>query len=196
MFITSIIENSEGMLRFGSNWTYTWGSLRKLVIHIIPLHCLFIHIKTQMNYSTPCQMHQLNHVLLCINNFLSCQLHIFFNMHFFTSKVQRGNETCQSFVASFILSFSWQNPCVQVKYWTSSNCVIWGGDHLSPHLRAPHNSMPYIRHYIPQTWWVVEQPNWEKAYSKSFFLNWTLNEAIIPWSKGCTTIVALVVRKK
>ena len=47
----------------------------------------------------------------------------------------------------------WQNQhsSLQVKSWTSSMVVSYDlGIHLSPHLRALHNSMPYIRHYIPQ----------------------------------------------
>ena len=48
-----------------------------------------------MDFSISCQIHQLGHAILCINCFLPCQLHIFFNKQFYISKIQRGNETCQ-----------------------------------------------------------------------------------------------------
>ena len=36
---------------------------------------------------------------------------------------------------------------------------------------------------------------WDMSQSKSLFLNRTLNEAIIPLSKGCTTLVTLGGKK-
>jgi hypothetical protein len=39
---------------------------------------------------------------------------------------------------------------LQVKSWISSTYFVWFGIHLSPHLKAPHNSSPYIRHYFPE----------------------------------------------
>ena len=139
--ITSITTISKGccITKFGSNWAYSRG-LRELdypcwlAIHIIPLYWLFVQIQTQMDFFTLCQTHQLRHVGLCINNFLSCQLHIFFNRHFFTSKIQRGIETCQ-LICWFFHSIShihrpWQNQHsnLQVKSWTSSSYFIWFGD--------------------------------------------------------------------
>ena len=63
-----------------------------------------------------------------------------------------------SFVASFIRNFS--HLPIYGKIGTSSNIQFnLGhsqiasydlGDHLSPHLRASHNSLPYIWHHSPQ----------------------------------------------
>ena len=69
--------------------------------------------------------------------------------------------------------------------------MIWGFISLSPHLRAPHNNMPYISHYIPQ----VMVSGRRTKLTRSFFLNRTLNEAIIHSSKGCTTLVTLGGKK-
>ena len=61
--------------------------------------------RTQMVLFAPCQLHQLSNVVLCINNLLSRQLHIFFNKHFFTSKIQRGYVTYQSICCFFHFQF-------------------------------------------------------------------------------------------
>jgi hypothetical protein len=100
-----------------------------------------------------CQIDQLNHAILCINNFLSCQLHIFFIRHF--NNIQKGNETCRC-ICYFILDFSCSSSMAKSAPKSASKildtfqlfCMIWGLC-LSPHLRAPHNNMPYIRHYFP-----------------------------------------------
>ena len=110
-FTASTIENFRGcsIAKLDSNWAYSraWGGkLDYWCWLVIPLHWLFIQILTQMGFSTPCQIHQLNHVVVYINNFLSCQLHIFFNRHFFTSKTQEEMRVATSFAATFILNFS------------------------------------------------------------------------------------------
>ena len=88
-------------------------------------------------------------------NLLSCQMHIFFIGYFHNSKIQRGNETCRC-ICCFILDFSCSSSMAKLAPKFASKildtfqlfCMIWG-IRLSPHLRAPHNSMPYIRHYFP-----------------------------------------------
>ena len=134
-----------------------------LVIHIIPLPWLFIQIQTQMDFPAPCQIHQLSYVVLCINNFLSSQCTYFSIGFFFTSKVQRGNETCQficCFFDSQILTFVIHgkiDTTISNLGHPSVVSYVWG--FISPHLRAQHNNMPYIRHYIPQVMVSVEEPN-------------------------------------
>ena len=59
MFVASITKNFEGcsIAKFDSNWvcSHAWGSFNYwcwLVIHIIPIHRLFIWIHTHSNYET------------------------------------------------------------------------------------------------------------------------------------------------
>ena len=99
------------------------------------LHWLFIQMLTHMDFCTPCQIHQLNHiVVLYINNFLFCQLQLFFNMHFFTSKFKEETWLVISFVVSSILDFScsWfmAKSTLQFasKSWTSFSYFVWYGD--------------------------------------------------------------------
>ena len=61
-----------------------------------------------MDFSTPCKIYQLVHVVLYVNNFLSCRLHIFFNRHFFTPRFKENMRLDKfTFATSFILNF----PC-------------------------------------------------------------------------------------
>jgi hypothetical protein len=165
MLITSTTRIFKGCstTKFDSNWTYSRG-LRKpyyrcwLVIHIISLHWLFIQIETQWISLPLCKIHQLSHVVLCFNNFLSCQLHIFFNRQFLNfqdSKRIWDLPICLLLLSSSISHVHyilWQNrhSNVQVKSWNPPLVSYALGIHLYPNLRAPHNSLPYIRHYFPQ----------------------------------------------
>ena len=62
-----------------------------------------------------------------------------------------------SYVASFTLNFSCSSSMAKLALQFASKILdilqlfhmIWG-IHLSIHLRAPHNIMPYVRHYFPQ----------------------------------------------
>ena len=59
--------------------------------------------KPKWIFLPPCQIYRLSHVVLCFNNFFSCQLHIYFNRQFLTSNIQTGYGTCQ-FVCCFFHS--------------------------------------------------------------------------------------------
>ena len=136
-----------------------------------------------MDFSIPCQIHQLSRVILYINNFLPCQLHIFFNKHLFTSKIQRWNKIffsiCLLSFHSLFLTFIIHGKIGNILCWSNfghppnvlKNLKIY----LSPHLRASHNIISYIRHCFPQFCSVVES-NWELTHSKSFFLYLTLKK--------------------
>ena len=110
MLITSTTWNFEGcsIAKFDNNWAYSWA-WGSLTIGIGRSFTSFSSIgssfksKPHMDFSTPCQIYQLNHVVLCINIFLPCPLHIFFNRPFFPSKIQRGDETFQ-FICCFFHS--------------------------------------------------------------------------------------------
>ena len=57
-----------------------------------------------------------------------------------------------SFVASFILDFSCSLYVAKLALQFASKILESPTEfHLSPHWRAPHNSMPYIRHYFPHS---------------------------------------------
>ena len=53
------------------------------------------------------------------------------------------------------------------------------------------NILHYFRHYFPQVLVSRRRIKLRETHSNSFFLYWTLNEAIILWSKGCTTLPTL-----
>ena len=127
-----------------------------LVIHIISLHWLFIQIYIQIIFSTLRQVHQLSHFILCINNFLSYQLHIFFNMHVFhfQDSKKKWDLPIHLLLLLFLNShvhYIWKNwhSNLQAKSWNPPIVLCELGIHLSPHSRATHNSIPYIKHYFP-----------------------------------------------
>ena len=137
MFITSSTKNFDGCLDLvviGRTNGFK-EVLALLVMAGHPHHSPLLPLHSNLNpngFPYPFQIHQLNHVILCINKFLSYQLHIFFNRHFFTCKIQRGNETCRLFLL-FTISHvhdPWQNQHsnLPVKSRTSSNCLLWFGD--------------------------------------------------------------------
>ena len=141
MFVTSTTKNSAwcSTTKFDSNRAYSWASTSFdywcwLVIHIIPLGWLFIQPQTRMDFSTPCRSHQLNHILPCINNLFSYQLHMFFNKHFFTSKMQRGNKTRRficyffhSWFITFIIHGKIGNPVYKKNLgYLHLFCGVWG----------------------------------------------------------------------
>ena len=68
--------------------------------------------------------------------------------------------------------------------------TIWRFISLHTWLRAPHNSMPYIRHYFPQVM-MSSRIKIRENPSQKILLIPTLNKAIIPWSNGCATLVTL-----
>ena len=84
----------QKMFGFDSNWAHSWawGSLTIGVgwsftsFPSIGSSLKFKPIWIPLFHATSTNS---AHFLLCIDNFLSCQLHIFFNRHFFTSKTQR-----------------------------------------------------------------------------------------------------------
>ena len=51
-------------------------------------------------------------------------------------------------------------------------------------------------HYFLEVLLSSRKTKLRKTHFKIFFLYWTLNEAIIPWSEGCTTLVTLGAKKK
>ena len=137
MFITTIIEISKGCLHFiviGHTNGLEEAWLLVLVGH--PHHTPPLALCSNLNpngflYSMP---HPPTH--LCINNHLSCQLHILFNSHFFTSKFSMRKWLVlpiHLLLCSFAIShihYPWQNrhSIVQVKSWTSPNCFVCVGD--------------------------------------------------------------------
>ena len=81
MFITSIFEKSDecSIVKFDSNWAYSrvGGSLTNVVGWTSTSFYFIgssIKSKPKMDFSTPCQIHQLNHVVLCINNFCNAEV--------------------------------------------------------------------------------------------------------------------------
>ena len=102
MFNIFIHENSEGcsIMNFDSNWVYSRARGR-LIIGVVghPHHSPLLALHSNLNPNEfLCLMPNSpshHHAILCINNFLSYQLQIFFDRHFYASKIQRGNEACQ-----------------------------------------------------------------------------------------------------
>ena len=136
MFITSTTEIYGGCSTI--KFWYHSGIFTCLTIRVgrssisFPPIGPIVQLWTQMIFSTPCQIHQLNHVVICINNpFYYCQLHIFFKKRFFTSKIQRRDEPSQ-FISCFFSFpiFHVHHRCqhlhsnLYVKFWTSFNCFI------------------------------------------------------------------------
>ena len=131
MFVTSTIKNSEGcytqnLVAIGHTHGLenTWPLVSvghshhspPLASHSNPHLNGFLYPKPNPPTCPWCTLHQ---------RFLSCQLHIFINRRFFTSKIQRGSETCQFIVAFVILDFSCSSSMVKSalqfasKSWTS-----------------------------------------------------------------------------
>ena len=100
MFITSTTRNSKdwSIAKFESNWAYSWAR-GSIIIGVgwsstsIPSVDSLFKSTHRWTSLSPCQIHQLSRVVLCINNFLPCQPQIFFSRHFLTSNIQRWNET-------------------------------------------------------------------------------------------------------
>ena len=152
MFITFITKNSEGSLdliavAMGISWA--WGSLTIGVgwssISSPSIGSSFKSKPKWISLFMPnlptqpcCTQHQQS---------LSCQLHIFFNRHFFTSRTQRGMRLVNTFVASFILDFS------RSSFMTKSTLQL---SHMICKFISLHTwehrviACLYIRHYIPQ----------------------------------------------
>ena len=160
MFITSIIENSKGcidLIVIG----YTIG-LEETWLLVLASHA---------QHSPPLALYS----NLKPNGFLHpCQIH-------------PGNETCQFVCCSF--HFQYLTFMIHGKIHTPvrkenlgyTPIVLYDlGIHLSPHLRAPHNSMPYIRHYIPQVLGSCKRTKLRKDPFQKLLLILTLNEATIP----------------
>ena len=143
-----------------------------------------------MGFSTPCQIHQLGHDVLCINNFLSCQLHIFFNKIFFASNIQRGNRTCQltccfyhSHFLTFIIHGDIGTPLCKYNLGhplsLDKACIIW--KFISIHTWEHRVIVcPTLSTIILKSWWVAEELNWERTHSRSFFLDWAWMKQLFP----------------
>ena len=90
--------------------------------------------------------------------YVSCQLQMFFNKHFFTSKIQRlWNETCQciwclffSLISNIIIHGMINTSICRHHFGHPSHVSYDLVIHLSPQLRVTYNNLPYIKHYFPQ----------------------------------------------
>ena len=141
MFITFKTENFEGCynVKFDSNLIGILVGLRKLDYWCLVGHpnhssLLALHLNLNPN-GFPYPMPNPPTQPCCIphQQFPLCQLHIFFSRHFFTSKIQRGNEMYQ-----FIVFFNHSQFLTFIVYgklalrpigiiMESSNCLVWFG---------------------------------------------------------------------
>ena len=105
-----------------------------------------------------------------------------------------------SFVASFILNFAHLRSMAKSALQFMSTILdilrlfIWFGDSYLSTL-VPHNSMPYMRHYIPHIMVSSRLIKLRENPLQKLPSNLNLNEAVNPWSKGCTTLETLGSKK-
>ena len=125
--------------KFGSNWAYSraWPSLTIgvwMVIHIVPLRWLLIQLQTHMEFSTPCQSHRLNYVVLCINYLFSANC-TYSSIGISSLPIFRKDAgVADSFATSFILNFSRSSSMSKLALQSTSKildifiCFVWFGD--------------------------------------------------------------------
>jgi hypothetical protein len=107
-----------------------------------------------MDFSTPYRIHQLSHVVYCTNDFLSTNSLIGVSS---LPRFKKETRLADLFVVSSIFGFSSSSSMAKLALQFASEildtplvvlCDL--GFHLSPKLRAPHSSLPYIRHCFHQ----------------------------------------------
>ena len=141
MFVTSTIEYSEGC---STTKFVVIGHIHKLEkAWLVMLVCHLHHSLLSSSFKSKPKDHYLNHNVLYINDFLLYQVHKFFNFHFITSKIQRGNDTCQficcvfhSQFLTFIIHGKINIPICSSKLGHPLIVLCNLGIRLSPHLRA------------------------------------------------------------
>ena len=148
MLYLIVFEHTHGLEE-----AWNWSSP---VIHFIALHWLVIQTKTQMDFSIPCQIHQTQPCCTLHQQFLLLSIaHILQQAfpHFRDSKRKWDlpiHLMRLLFSISHVIQGKICTPIYRINHGHPSIISYDLGIHLSPHLRAPHNNMPCIRHCSPQ----------------------------------------------
>ena len=136
------LQNFEecSIVEFNSNWAYSWawGSLNILVGRSstsFPFIGSSFKFKPKWTFLPHAKSANSTMMYFSASTITRLPIHIFFNMHFLTSKIQTWNGTWpNSFGASSFLVIHVHHPWqiwqsnLQVKSWTSSSCLIWFWD--------------------------------------------------------------------